>query len=388
MPRRAGPLRIGSGYFGAHCSWVALMQGLAEHTPSHCRAAERAERPGHGLGAAGGRAGDVVGPAVELRRGDGGVLVVGAGRCAVMAILNLTPDSFSDGGHYSESERALARVDELITQGADIIDIGAESTRPGAELLTAEAEWARLRELLTALGRRSLPAVLSLDTRHLAVAERAADVGFRLLNLTFPQHLLRPVQPAAEVALSDGAAPGPGPESAAARLAVLGAFDGLVVMHARGTPATMRQLTDYGPDLCDTVIKELADVVSALTDPKLRGRVIYDPGLGFAKTPAQSLQLLGQLGRLRAGLGGPLLVGASRKSLLGSVTGLPVHERMLPSVVAAVLAAQQGAAIVRVHDVAETRLALQLCHAVSHATEEAGAAAPTSTDLAAARGGP
>ena len=142
----------------------------------------------------------------------------------------------------------------------------------------------------------------------------------------------------------------------------------------------MRQLTDYGPDLCDTVIKELADVVSALTDPKLRGRVIYDPGLGFAKTPAQSLQLLGQLGRLRAALGGPLLVGASRKSLLGSVTGLPVQELMLPSVVAAVLAAQQGAAIVRVHDVAETRLALQLCHAVRPATEVA--------PQAATRGGP
>ena len=315
---------------------------------------------------------------MELRRADGGALVVGAGRCALMGIVNLTPDSFSDGGRYSQGEHAMARVDELIAEGAEIIDVGAESTRPGAELLSAEVEWARLRELVTALGRRPVPVVLSIDTRHLAVARRALDAGFRVLNLTFPQHLLTPVQPARDRALLG--APALTGDSAAAPAAVLRRFDGVVFMHARGTPATMRQLTDYGPDLCDTVIKELADVVSALTDPKLRARVIYDPGLGFAKTPAQSLQLLGQLGRLRAALGGPVLVGASRKSLLGSVTGLPVHERLLPSVVAAVLAAQQGAAIVRVHDVAATRLALQLCQAVGQA------AAPSPP--AAAAGGP
>ena len=141
---------------------------------------------------------------MALRRGDGQVLVVGAGRCAVMGILNLTPDSFSDGGRYSQSDRALLRVDTLIAQGAELIDIGAESTRPGAELLSAEAEWERLRDLLPALGRRSVPAVLSLDTRHLAVAGRAADAGFRLLNLTFPGHLLVPVQPARDVALGAG----------------------------------------------------------------------------------------------------------------------------------------------------------------------------------------
>jgi dihydropteroate synthase len=283
-----------------------------------------------------------------------------------MGILNLTPDSFSDGGRYDHSDVALARVEELIAQGADLIDVGAESTRPGAELLTAEAEWERLRGLMTALSRRQVPAVLSIDTRHLAIAERAAAAGICLLNLTFPQHLLSPVQSAAARALDGLASPGPG-LAPADLAAVLGAFDGLVVMHSRGTPAMMRQLTDYGPDLCHTVIRELTDLVSALTDPRLRARVLFDPGLGFAKTPAQSLQLLGQLERLRAALGGPILVGASRKSMLGSVTGLPVHERLVPSVVAAVLAAQQGAAIVRVHDVAATRLALQLERAVRDA---------------------
>lgn len=285
------------------------------------------------------------------------MLTIGAGRCALMGILNLTPDSFSDGGRYSRSDRALARIDELIADGAEIIDIGAESTRPGAELLSAEVEWERLREVVTALGRRKVAAVLSIDTRHLLIAQRAADAGFGLLNVTFPQHL------------QNGGSKTPGSPLIAA---VLRQFDGLVMMHARGTPATMRQLTDYGPDLCQTVIRELADVVSALTDTMLRKRVIYDPGLGFAKTPEQSLQLLGQVGRLREALGGPVLIGASRKSLLGAATGLPVEDRLLPSVVAAVLAAQQGAAIVRVHDVAATRSALSLIQAVA----QASAAAP------------
>lgn len=337
------------------------MQGLADHACAGRKPA--ASQPGQGPGAS-------HNPRVELRASDGTVLTVEAGRCALMGILNLTPDSFSDGGRYSQSERALARIDELIADGAEIIDVGAESTRPGAELLSAEAEWERLREVVTALGQRRVPAVLSIDTRHLAIAQRAADAGFRLLNLTFPRHVLAALTPRS----------GP-PQAINDRpiAAVLREFDGLVMMHARGTPATMRQLTDYGPDLCNTLIRELADVVSALTDPMLRTRVIYDPGLGFAKTPAQSLQLLGQIGRLRTELGGPVLIGASRKSLLGAATGLSVEERMLPSVVAAVLAAQQGAAIVRVHDVAATRTALALVHAV----DEAAAPALVSSSLAA-----
>lgn len=326
------------------------MQGRADHACVGIHAASQPGRPATTLPA----------PTLELRASDGKVLTVGAGRCALMGILNLTPDSFSDGGRYGQGERALARVDELIAEGADLIDVGAESTRPGAELLSVEAEWERLRAVVTELGRRQLPAVLSIDTRHLTIARRAAEAGFRVLNLTFPQHILTDAPPAQ-------------PPIAA----TLRRFDGLVMMHARGTPATMRQLTDYGPDLCNTLIRELTDVVSALTDPMLRSRVLYDPGLGFAKTPEQSLQLLGQIARLRAGLGGPLVIGASRKSLLGAATGLPVAERMLPSVVAAVLAAQQGAAVLRVHDVAATRMALSLLHAVEDAagpTQAAGGA--------------
>jgi dihydropteroate synthase len=295
--------------------------------------------------------------AVTLRCSDGTPLVVGAGRCAVMGIVNLTPDSFADGGRYLDSDRALARIDELIGEGAEIIDVGAESTRPGARLLSAEEEWSRLRTLVPALGRRRLKVVLSLDTRHLSTAARAADAGFTLLNLTFPQELCG----------SGALAHRPAGSTQPTPAGVLRAFDGLVVMHSRGTPATMRQLTEYGPDLCNTVITELADVVSALLDTTLRERVIYDPGLGFAKTTEQSLQLLGQIGRLRAALGGPLLIGVSRKSVLGSVTGLPVEERLVPSVVAATLAAQQGAAIVRVHDVAATRAGLQIGAAIAAA---------------------
>lgn len=323
------------------------MQGLADHACAGIHAAASPLRQGVDGGFQ---------PRLELRSSDGKALTVGAGRCALMGILNLTPDSFSDGGRYTQSERALARIDELIADGAEIIDIGAESTRPGAELLSAEVEWERLREVVTALGRRPVAAVLSIDTRHLLIAQRAADAGFGLLNVTFPQHL------------HSGASKAPGGPPIAS---VLRQFDGLVMMHARGTPATMRQLTDYGLDLCQTVIRELADVVSTLTDPMLRNRVIYDPGLGFAKTPEQSLQLLGQIGRLREALGGPVLVGASRKSLLGAATGLSVEDRLLPSVVAAVLAAQQGAAIVRVHDVAATRAALSLIQAVAQASTAA-----------------
>ena len=339
------------------------MQGLADHA----RAGVTTPAPRRGAGG-----GPPSERRIELRGSDGRVLTIGAERCAIMGIVNLTPDSFSDGGRYGSCERALLRIDELIAAGAELIDIGAESTRPGAELLTAEAEWERLHELLAALSRRPVAAVLSIDTRHLLTARRAAEAGFRLLNLTFPQHLLRPAH-----SLAGASAPDP-----QAIAEVLQGFDGLVMMHARGTPATMRQLTDYGPDLCNTLIRELADIVSALTDPRLRARVIYDPGLGFAKTAAQSLQLLGQLGRLRAALGGPLLVGASRKSLLGAVTGLPVEERLVPSVVAAVLAAQQGAAIVRVHDVAATRAALELVRAVS-----SPAATPAPPTQGAAAGG-
>lgn len=303
---------------------------------------------------------------LRARRPDGGVVELGAGACRLMAILNVTPDSFSDGGRYDDPGRALERAHELVAEGAEIVDVGAESTRPGAALLTADEEWARLAEVVRALPRAPIAAALSIDTRHAATAKRAAEAGFSILNLTFPQQLARPheaSQGAAAGAPSGAVEPALSPSE---RRALLGAFDAVVLMHSRGLPATMRQLTDYGSDLCQTVVSELSSIVHSLTadEPALAARLILDPGLGFAKTAEQSLRLLGELPRLKAQLGTPILVGASRKSMLGAVTGLPVEERLVPSVVAAALAARLGADVVRVHDVAATRAALAIERAV------------------------
>ncbi len=306
-------------------------------------------------------------PRWAVRRHDGSILRGGSG-CAVMAVLNVTPDSFSDGGKYLDAERARAHIDALIAQGADLVDIGAESTRPGAVSLSPDEEWRRLAPLFALLDRVALPVALSIDTRHAATAERAAEHGVALLNLPFPRDLLAsPSRPWA----SEGRAAGP-PAASAELKRLLLCFDAIVVMHSRGTPATMREQTDYGDNLCQTVVEELVTIAASLAgdDPVLRRRLIFDPGLGFAKTAEQSIELLSRTAWLHAQLQAPLLVGASRKSMLGAVTGLPVSSRLVPSVVAAVHAAQQGAAIVRVHDVAETRAALQLVQALGQASQK------------------
>lgn len=291
-------------------------------------------------------------PALSLRRGDGSALRLDGSRCAIMAILNVTPDSFSDGGRYADSAAAIPRAHELIAAGADILDIGAESTRPGAPPISAAEEWQRLEPIVGPLAAAQLPVVLSIDTRHAESARRAAAAGFRMLNLTFPQELPRQLSDAASLA------------------SVLKSFDAIVLMHSRGTPATMRELTDYGDDLCQTVVTELHRTVASFSlggEPSMsltRSQLIFDPGLGFAKTAEQSLELLARLCWLRRALGGRLLIGASRKSMLGAITGLPTSERTVPSAVAAAFAAYFGADIVRVHDVRETMAALQLAAAL------------------------
>lgn len=300
-----------------------------------------------------------------VRRHDGSILRGTAG-CAVMAVLNVTPDSFSDGGQFFDADRARARIDVLIAQGADLIDIGAESTRPGATSLSADEEWRRLAPLFAKLDRLALPVALSIDTRHATSAKRASEHGVALLNLPFPHELLP--SSAARSPGSTGSSAGARPDREALHRLLL-QFDAVVVMHSRGTPATMREQTDYGEDLCQTVVDELRTIAALLAgdDPVLRRRLIFDPGLGFAKTAEQSLELLSRTAWLHAQLQAPLLMGASRKSMLGAITGLPVDNRVIPSVVAAAFAAQQGAAIVRVHDVAETRAALQLVRALRQA---------------------
>lgn len=256
-------------------------------------------------------------------------------RTRVMGVVNVTPDSFSDGGQYLEPRAAAAHALEMAAQGADLIDIGGESTRPGATPLDPEEEWRRVEPVLSALaGTLTVP--LSIDTRHADVARRAIAHGADIVN---------------DVGgLSD-------PEM---RAVVRESGAAAVVMHMRGTPTTMQQDTQYA-DLRSEVFRALAEATDrAVADGIPAERLIVDPGLGFGKSPEQSLELLLHAGELRS-LGFPVLVGASRKSFLGwAVGGAPAEARGEAGLAAAVLAGLQGVDLVRVHDVAPTVHALAL----------------------------
>ena len=252
-----------------------------------------------------------------------------------MGVLNLTPDSFSDGGRFVERDRAVAHGLAMLEEGADLLDLGAESTRPGggvygagAAEVPADEEWARLGPVLGEL-RRLTDAPLSVDTRKGEVAGRALAAGADLIN---------DVSALADPALG---------------AAVAAAGCPLVLMHSRGDLATMQRRLHYD-DLLGEVREELAAAVgraaAAGVDP---GQLVLDPGIGFAKSYDGNLALLRRLDAF-AGLGRPLLVGASRKSFIGHLTGAPPAERLAGSLAAVAWAAAGGAALVRVHDVAAT----------------------------------
>ncbi len=250
-------------------------------------------------------------------------------RTLVMGILNVTPDSFSDGGRYLDPDAAIARGAELFAQGADLVDVGAESTRPGAAAVPPAEQARRLEPVLRALAGRP-GAVLSVDTRSAEVAARALAWGVHVVNDVS--------------ALGD-----PG---MAAAVAPSGA--GLVLMHMRGTPETMQRDLRY-----DDVVAEVAAHLRRRMDAAVaagiaRDRIALDPGIGFGKSGEQSLRLLARTGDLAA-LGRPVLVGASRKSFLARLLGdAPADRRLEASLAAASLAAFLGARVLRVHDVAET----------------------------------
>jgi dihydropteroate synthase len=254
-------------------------------------------------------------------------------RTLVMGIVNATPDSFSDGGAYDPLAHAL----RLAEEGADILDVGGESTRPGAAPVDAGEERRRTEPVIRELAKRT-PLPLSIDTRRAAVAAAALDAGAEIVNDV------------------SGLAHDPEMGRAAAGAA-------LCLMHMRGTPADMQSRATYA-DVVGEVLQELGE---ALRRAHAAGvpdeRIAVDPGLGFAKTGAHNLTLLRRLREL-AQLGRPLLAGASRKSFLGAATGKRAPDRLLGSVAAAVIAASNGAAIVRVHDVAATREALAVTDAV------------------------
>ncbi|MDR3428049.1 dihydropteroate synthase [Silvimonas sp.] len=259
-------------------------------------------------------------------------------RPQVMGILNVTPDSFSDGGSFDTCSKAVAHAETLVSQGADIIDIGGESTRPGAELVSIEDEIARVVPVIAAL--KSLNVPLSIDTRRPAVMLAALDAGVDLIN---------------DIAALEG--------EGALRVAAKGNV-AVCLMHMKGEPRTMQVAPEY-----DDVVAEVTSYLATRRDEAEqagieRSRILLDPGFGFGKNLAHNIALFNAMPQMREALGCPLLIGVSRKSMLGQITGRVVSDRMAASVAAALLAAQKGAAIVRVHDVRETVDALKIWQAL------------------------
>ena len=262
-------------------------------------------------------------------------------RPQVMGIVNVTPDSFSDGGRYAQADAARAHCDSLVEQGADILDIGGESTRPGARLPDTAEQLARVLPVLRHAVTLGVP--VSVDTADPVVMGEALALGVDILND------VRALQ-----------APG-ALEVAAAHPAA-----GVCLMHMQGEPGSMQAAPHYDNDdvvaAVEAFLAQRRDV--ALAAGIALERIVLDPGIGFGKTPEHNLALARRQRRLLA-LGCPLLLGWSRKSTLGLITGRPVGERTTASVAAALAAVQQGAAIVRVHDVAETVDALKTWRALN-----------------------
>jgi dihydropteroate synthase len=263
----------------------------------------------------------------------------------LMGILNVTPDSFSDGGLYLAPAAARAQAAAMVAAGADIIDIGGESTRPGATDVPEGEEIARTAPVIAAI-RGDSPVSLSIDTRKSAVARAALAAGATLVNdvaaLTFD--------------------PGLGPLVAEAGCPV-------ILMHAQGTPATMQEAPSYTNVVLD-VYDSLEERIEAAIEMGIaRDRIIVDPGIGFGKTLQHNVRLLRSLS-LYHGLGCPVLLGASRKRFIGTLSGADApRDRMAGSVAVALHALNQGVQVLRVHDTLETRQAMRLHHALIGAEE-------------------
>jgi len=265
----------------------------------------------------------------------------------LMGVLNVTPDSFSDGGRFLDPGAAVEQALRLAEEGADLLDVGGESTRPGAPPVPAGEERRRVVPVLERLAARGFPVPVSVDTSKAEVARAAVEAGAALLN-----DVRGLVDPEMARAAAEAGVP-------------------VVLMHMRGTPADMQSRASYR----DVVAEVKAELGAALARAAAAGvpaeRTVLDPGIGFAKQAGHSLRLLSRLGDLAA-LGRPLLVGPSRKSFIGHVTGAPVGER-LPGTLAAVAAAVLGgAAFLRVHDVAEARQAARVAAAIREAGESPG----------------
>jgi dihydropteroate synthase len=265
-------------------------------------------------------------------------------RPRVMGVLNITPDSFSDGGQFLDPERAVRAAEQMVADGADLIDVGGESTRPRAMPVSPEEEWTRIAPVLDGLrGRLAVP--VSVDTRHAEVAAQAVEAGADFINDV------------------------EGLRSEAMRATVARTGAGVVVMHMRGTPPTMQENLEYA-DLRGEVYSALADATDAARHAGVAPeKILVDPGLGFGKSAEQSLELLVHAGEFRC-LGYPVVVGASRKSFLGWALGnVGPLERLEAGLAAAVIAADRGVALLRTHDVKPTVLALKVVAAARQFAE-------------------
>ena len=260
-------------------------------------------------------------------------------RPVVMGVLNRTPDSFSDGGLFLDEETAIARAEAMARDGAGIIDLGGESTRPGADPVDPEEEAARIVPLVRALRERT-DVVLSVDTRRASVAEAALAAGADVINDVS--------------ALRDPRMAG----------VVVAAGAGLVLMHMRGTPRTM-QIAPHFDDVAAEVVEELRPPLQAATDAGIApDRIVVDPGIGFAKGFDHNLELISRLRELRT-LGHPMLLGVSRKAFLGALLGgVPPERRDVATAAACICGLYGGARIFRVHDVALVTEALTVADAI------------------------
>lgn len=259
-------------------------------------------------------------------------------RPQVMGIVNATPDSFSDGGRHADASAAMAHCDRLLQEGADLLDIGGESTRPGARQPDLDEELARVLPVLRHAVTLGVP--VSVDTSRPEVMAAALDAGVDIVNDV--RAFNRP---------------------GALTVVAAHARCGLCLMHMQGEPGAMQQAPRYEGDVVQEVVDWLGQRLRTVQAAGISAdRITLDPGIGFGKTPEHNWALLQRQAELLA-LGQPLLLGWSRKSTLGALTGRPVDDRLLPSVVVALACVQRGGHVVRVHDVAATVDALKIWRA-------------------------
>jgi len=264
-------------------------------------------------------------------------------RPILMGILNVTPDSFSDGGQFSDQSIALKHAETMLEQGADIIDIGGESTRPGAPAVSEQDELSRVIPVIKAL-KKEFNCNISLDTSKAEVMKQGIDAGVDLIN-----DVCALTQPNTLQVVSESNVP-------------------VCLMHMQGTPRTMQKNPQYD-ELITDIQTFFNDRIAACEQQGInKSRIILDPGFGFGKSLADNYQLLDKLDQFIK-MGYPVLAGISRKSMLGNLLNLAVDERINSSVVAATLALTKGAKILRVHDVAETKQAITVFNAMTYGVE-------------------